>query len=54
MIEANQAASRGRRTDLINGPVVVAKREQAPAETGRGRVRLSRTDDKNKHHLGMP
>lgn len=54
MIEANEAASPGRRTDFINDPAVVAKREQAPGETGRGRVRLSRTDDKNKHHLGTP
>ncbi|MER9546268.1 hypothetical protein NKI72_30205 [Mesorhizobium sp. M0437] len=54
MIEANEAASPGRRTDFINDPAVVAKREQAPGETGRGRVRLSRTDDKNKRHLGTP
>ncbi|MER9243490.1 hypothetical protein [Mesorhizobium sp. M0633] len=45
MIEANEAASPGRRTDFINDPAVVAKREQAPGETGRGRVRLSRTDE---------
>lgn len=34
MIEANEAASPGRRTDFINDPAVVAKREQAPGETG--------------------
>lgn len=54
MIEANEAASQGAGPIFINDPVVIAKREQAPGETGRGRVRLSRTDDKNKHQLGMP